>query len=36
MTSEIERLRRMGAKGVLTKPFDPTTLANQMKAILEG
>lgn len=36
MTTEIERLKRMGAKGVLTKPFDPTILANQMKAILES
>lgn len=34
MTSEIEKLRRMGARGVLTKPFDPTTLANQVKDIL--
>jgi CheY-like chemotaxis protein len=36
MTSEIERLKRMGAVGVLTKPFDPTILANQVRAILEG
>ena len=36
MTSEIEKLKRMGARGVLTKPFDPTVLANQMRAILEG
>jgi len=36
MTSEIERLRRMGAIGVLTKPFDPTILANQVRAILEA
>jgi CheY-like chemotaxis protein len=36
MTSEIERLKRMGAIGVLTKPFDPTILANQVRAILEG
>ncbi|MBS1990633.1 MAG: response regulator [Cyanobacteria bacterium SZAS LIN-2] len=36
MTTEMERLKRMGAKGILTKPFDPTVLANQMKAILEG
>lgn len=35
MTSEIERLKRMGARGILTKPFDPTVLATQMKAILE-
>ena len=36
MTSEIEKLKRMGARGVLTKPFDPTVLANQMRAILEA
>jgi CheY-like chemotaxis protein len=36
MTSEIEKLKRMGAVGVLTKPFDPTILANQVRAILEG
>jgi len=36
MTSEIERLKRMGAIGVLTKPFDPTVLASQVKAILEA
>jgi len=36
MTTEIEKLKRMGAKGVLTKPFDPTTLASQVKAILES
>jgi hypothetical protein len=26
----------MGATGVLTKPFDPTTLAQQVQAILEA
>ncbi|HEY9759527.1 MAG TPA: response regulator [Oculatellaceae cyanobacterium] len=36
MSSEIERLKRMGAVGVLTKPFDPTLLAGQVKQILEG
>lgn len=36
MTSEIEKLRRMGARGVLTKPFDPTTLAIQVKDILNN
>lgn len=36
MTQEIEKLRRMGARGVLTKPFDPTTLANQVKDILSN
>ena len=36
MSSEIEKLKRMGAIGVLTKPFDPTILANQVRKILEG
>lgn len=36
MTAEIDKLKRMGARGVLTKPFDPTILANQVKEILEG
>ncbi len=35
MTQEIDKLKRMGARGVLTKPFDPTILANQVKEILE-
>ena len=36
MASEIERLKGMGAAGVLAKPFDPTILANQVRAILKG
>jgi len=36
MTSEMEKLKLMGAKGILTKPFDPTALASQVKAILEA
>lgn len=36
MSSEVENLKRMGAKGILTKPFDPTILATQVKAILEA
>jgi two-component system alkaline phosphatase synthesis response regulator PhoP len=36
MSSEVERLKQMGAKGILTKPFDPTALATQVKAILEA
>jgi CheY-like chemotaxis protein len=28
-------LRRTGARGLLAKPFDPTTLADQLRAILE-
>jgi CheY-like chemotaxis protein len=35
MSSEVERLHRIGATGVLTKPFDPLTLASQVKTILE-
>ncbi len=34
MTSEVERLKSMGATGILTKPFDPTTLALQVKQLL--
>jgi CheY-like chemotaxis protein len=35
MTNEVEQLKQMGAKGILTKPFDPTLLATQVRAILE-
>jgi two-component system, OmpR family, alkaline phosphatase synthesis response regulator PhoP len=35
MPSELERLRNLGVKGLLTKPFDPMTLAAQLRAILE-
>jgi DNA-binding response OmpR family regulator len=34
MASEVVRLRALGAKGVLTKPFDPMTLAASVRAIL--
>ena len=34
MPAEIERLTRLGARGVLTKPFDPRTLADQIRALL--
>jgi len=33
-SSEVEKLKALGASGVLPKPFDPTTLASQVKAIL--
>ena len=36
MASEVERLRSLGAKGVLTKPFDPMSLAANVRAILGG
>ena len=35
MLSELERLRGLGAAGVLTKPFDPLTLHLQVKAALK-
>lgn len=34
MPAEIERLRALGAVGVLTKPFDPMTLAASVRALL--
>jgi two-component system OmpR family response regulator len=36
MVSEIQRLKDLGAKGVVVKPFDPLTLAGQIKAILDA
>jgi CheY-like chemotaxis protein len=36
MPSELERLLQLGALGVLTKPFDPLTLAAQMRQALKG
>ena len=33
--SEVERLRDLGATGVLTKPFDPMTLADEVLKILD-
>jgi two-component system, OmpR family, response regulator len=34
MPAELERLRSLGAVGVLTKPFDPMTLAADLRAAL--
>ena len=34
MRSEVEQLMQIGATGVLTKPFDPMTLASQVRSIL--
>ena len=34
MTSEVERLKELGAKGVVLKPFDPMTLATEIRTIL--
>jgi CheY-like chemotaxis protein len=36
MKNEMDSAKQMGAKGVLTKPFDPTALAAQVRAILES
>jgi CheY-like chemotaxis protein len=36
MASEVERLRGLGARGVLTKPFDPMKLASSLRSILAG
>jgi two-component system, OmpR family, response regulator len=35
MLSELDRLRALGAAGVLTKPFDPMTLAGQVRSALK-
>ena len=32
---EVERFRLLGASGVLTKPFDPMTLPDEIRAIIE-
>jgi CheY-like chemotaxis protein len=36
MPAEVERLRSLGALGVLIKPFDPMALPAQLTALLEG
>lgn len=36
MAAEKERLAALGAAGVLTKPFDPMTLAAELRAIVAG
>ncbi|WP_077147511.1 response regulator [Sphingopyxis sp. KK2] len=33
---EVERLRGLGARGVLAKPFDAMALAGQVRALLDG
>jgi CheY-like chemotaxis protein len=35
MAAEVARLRSLGAVGVLTKPFDPLTLAADLRAALQ-
>ncbi len=34
-THELEQYRKMGAKGIITKPFDPMTLADDIQGILD-
>ena len=34
MSAELEPLRRLGAKGVLTKPFNAMTLPHDLEAVL--
>jgi len=36
MRAEIERLRALGAAGVLIKPFDPRALPGEVRALLES
>ncbi len=36
MTSEVRRLKNLGAKGVVLKPFDPMTLASDIRTILRS
>jgi len=36
MPSEIERYKELGALDVIPKPFDPMTLADQVRRICEG
>jgi CheY-like chemotaxis protein len=35
-TAEAMRMTSLGARGVITKPFDPLLLANELTAILES
>ena len=34
IASEVDRLKSLGAAGVLTKPFDPMTLARELRGVL--
>jgi len=36
MASEVRRLKDLGAKGVVLKPFNPMTLASEIAAILDS
>ncbi|HSX56709.1 MAG TPA: response regulator [Sphingomonas sp.] len=35
-SSEVAGFRDLGARGVLAKPFDPMTLADQVRGLLDG
>ena len=35
MTSEVERLKKLGAVGVMTKPFDPIKLSEEILEVLK-
>ena len=35
LSAEVERLKALGARGVLTKPFDPMRLSSELRALLE-
>ena len=34
IATEVDRLKALGAAGVLTKPFDPMTLARELRGVL--
>jgi CheY-like chemotaxis protein len=34
MASELDRLKQLGAAGVITKPFNPMTLSEEVRALL--
>jgi CheY-like chemotaxis protein len=34
IAAEVDRLKSLGAAGVLTKPFDPMTLARELRSVL--
>jgi len=36
LPGEVDRLKELGALAVLTKPFDPSTLAGQVRAAVES
>jgi CheY-like chemotaxis protein len=36
MGTELDRLKQLGATGILTKPFDPRTLPSDVRSLLEA